>query len=597
MNKEKKKKEKVRISAILNHIASYYIKIAPVNTILKIVIDIAHGISFGVITLATQSFLDTATAFSKGETTISVALLFLLMLGAVHLINRLLNAVANYMPGIMWTKVAGYLRKDAYRKISKLSPEVFEDTDKLDDINKAMNGISGAMSILMVIEISITFYASYFIFMAWYLFGLKPILVLAIVFVFIPNVISQFVRMKIFDKAEDKAAPARRELDYYERCITDREYYKETRLLGAFSYFKRKYIETLDLLQSIQIKSDAKNGVISIVTTLIGVAGYCGVILLAFHAVMNREISIGAFAAVLSSIGALYNLMNELIEFQIGNLSRNLPMVSNYMRFLKLPERQGEQVEMPEQCDIRLENVSYSYPKAEEYAVKDVSISINAGETVAIVGENGSGKSTLIRLITGLYKPSNGTVFYGDKNINDISYHSLFKNISAVFQKYQRYQMTLKENISISDSKKNPKENELERICKVAGVDCDSENYPEKWDTMLSREFDGVDLSGGQWQRIAIARAFFKTHGFILLDEPTAAIDPYEETRIYNKFAEISKDKTAIIVTHRLGSVKLADRVFVMKDGEVVQCGTHEQLLRETGEYQRLWAAQEQWYK
>lgn len=597
MNKEKKKKEKVRISAILKHIASYYIKIAPVNTILKIVIDIAHGISFGVITLATQSFLDTATAFSKGETTISVALLFLLMLGAVHLINRLLNAVANYMPGIMWTKVAGYLRKDAYRKISKLSPEVFEDTDKLDDINKAMNGISGAMSILMVIEISITFYASYFIFMAWYLFGLKPILVLAIVFVFIPNVISQFVRMKIFDKAEDKAAPARRELDYYERCITDREYYKETRLLGAFSYFKRKYIETLDLLQSIQIKSDAKNGVISIVTTLIGVAGYCGVILLAFHAVMNREISIGAFAAVLSSIGALYNLMNELIEFQIGNLSRNLPMVSNYMRFLKLPERQGEQVEMPEQCDIRLENVSYSYPKAEEYAVKDVSISINAGETVAIVGENGSGKSTLIRLITGLYKPSNGTVFYGDKNINDISYHSLFKNISAVFQKYQRYQMTLKENISISDSKKNPKENELEKICKVAGVDYDSENYPEKWDTMLSREFDGVDLSGGQWQRIAIARAFFKTHGFILLDEPTAAIDPYEETRIYNKFAEISKDKTAIIVTHRLGSVKLADRVFVMKDGEVVQCGTHEQLLREAGEYQRLWAAQEQWYK
>lgn len=597
MNKEKKKKEKVRISAILKHIASYYIKIAPVNTILKIVIDIAHGISFGVITLATQSFLDTATAFSKGETTISVALLFLLMLGAVHLINRLLNAVANYMPGIMWTKVAGYLRKDAYRKISKLSPEVFEDTDKLDDINKAMNGISGAMSILMVIEISITFYASYFIFMAWYLFGLKPILVLAIVFVFIPNVISQFVRMKIFDKAEDKAAPARRELDYYERCITDREYYKETRLLGAFSYFKRKYIETLDLLQSIQIKSDAKNGVISIVTTLIGVAGYCGVILLAFHAVMNREISIGAFAAVLSSIGALYNLMNELIEFQIGNLSRNLPMVSNYMRFLKLPERQGEQMEMPEQCDIRLENVSYSYPKAEEYAVKDVSISINAGETVAIVGENGSGKSTLIRLITGLYKPSNGTVFYGDKNINDISYHSLFKNISAVFQKYQRYQMTLKENISISDSKKNPKENELERICKVAGVDYDSENYPEKWNTMLSREFDGVDLSGGQWQRIAIARAFFKTHGFILLDEPTAAIDPYEETRIYNKFAEISKDKTAIIVTHRLGSVKLADRVFVMKDGEVVQCGTHEQLLREAGEYQRLWAAQEQWYK
>ncbi|MCI8801303.1 MAG: ATP-binding cassette domain-containing protein [Lachnospiraceae bacterium] len=128
----------------------------------------------------------------------------------------------------------------------------------------------------------------------------------------------------------------------------------------------------------------------------------------------------------------------------------------------------------------------------------------------------------------------------------------------------------------------------------MAGTETAS--FPEGYETMLSREFGGIDLSGGQWQRVAIARGFFRSHDLIILDEPTAAIDPYEETRIYNRFAEIARDKTAVIVTHRLGSVKLADRILVMKEGEAVQTGTHEELIVRDGEYKRLYEAQEQWY-
>ncbi len=251
-----------------------------------------------------------------------------------------------------------------------------------------------------------------------------------------------------------------------------------------------------------------------------------------------------------------------------------------------------------------LENVSFSYPAGKredgtpeqiKYAVKNVSLTLRKGETLAVVGENGSGKSTLIRLIAGLYLPVEGTVRKNGVDTRRLTMDALTCRASAVFQKYQRYQMTLAENIVISDSGAESEKARLDSVCAMAGTEPGA--FPQGYDTMLSREFDGIDLSGGQWQRVAIARGFFRGHDLIILDEPTAAIDPYEETLIYNRFAEIAREKSAVIVTHRLGSVKLADRILVMKDGEAVQIGTHDELIAREGEYKRLYEAQEQWYK
>ena len=253
-------------------------------------------------------------------------------------------------------------------------------------------------------------------------------------------------------------------------------------------------------------------------------------------------------------------------------------------------------MELPEGTGISLRGVSFAYPGAAQKAVDDVTLTISHGETVAVVGENGSGKSTLARLMLGLYLPDGGSVFYGKVNTKDAAAGSLFTHISAVFQKYQRYQMTLRENVGISDVGRNAGSAGLDEVCAKAGIDKSGGSFNNGYETMLSREFDGVDLSGGQWQRVAIARSFFRAHRFIVLDEPTAAIDPIEETKIYNRFAEISKGKTALIITHRLGSVKLADRILVMKNGKLVEQGTHAQLMAAEGEYARLYKSQEQWY-
>ncbi|MNC07272.1 putative multidrug resistance ABC transporter ATP-binding/permease protein YheI [compost metagenome] len=192
----------------------------------------------------------------------------------------------------------------------------------------------------------------------------------------------------------------------------------------------------------------------------------------------------------------------------------------------------------------------------------------------------------------GLYEASEGEVTFGDIPVKYLSYD----NTSAVFQKYGQYKMTVQENLIISQMDKPANEAMLMDICDKSGVLLKGESYKDGLNTMLGRDFDGIEISGGQWQRIAIARGLFRHSDLIILDEPTAAIDPLEETRLYNDFINICNDKTAILVTHRLGSAKIADRIIVLKNGEIVQDGNHRQLINTDGEYKNMYESQRKWY-
>lgn len=582
-----------------------------------------------------QSFFDNVTMAIEGAVGIKAVMISMFTLVFFKLLDQLLNAMSNSIPNVYWQKAYGILNYELHEKISHIKPVYFEDTEKLDYINKASQGCGNAVDMVCRIGYIFTYYGVYIVSMFIYLFTLNKLLACAILIIFIPNIISQIVRMKVYDKAEDKSAPVRRQYEYYEQCMVNREYYKETRLLGSFSYFKKLYLEALDSLQKIKFKAAFGTGMLDLGLSILSIVGYAGVMLLLFKCLLAGDISVGAFAAVFASVDGMVGMIESMMRYSVGSIATEYGTINNYLNFLELEEDEGKEYVPSDDIEIELDNVSFAYPsdpgeidavagreyrydhygnlidsdllenkkdekkKEVKYAIKDCSLHIRKGETVAIVGENGSGKSTIIRLITGLYEPSSGQVKYNGEDISKYRKRDIYGKTSAVFQKYQRYQMTLKENICISDTKsgKSEETGNLDTISRQAGIILDEKTYPDGYETMLSREFDGVDLSGGQWQRIAIGRAFYKKYGLIVLDEPTSAIDPYEETRIYNKFAEISKDKTAVIVTHRLGSVKLADRIVVMKNGRIVQNGTHEELLKEdNGEYARLYKSQEQWY-
>ena len=570
--------------------------VSPTLFIAFCIVCFAHGIARAALVPVTQIFLDRVVDFTVHEMDLSGVIIGLALLTSAHVCRQLLHGIHHITLLMQWRKAEGVFSLEIHKKIKKLSPLNFESTQALDDINKAIKGKDEAVWFTGNTLTIFVFYVPYFIFMALYLMDIEPILIFLLALGFAPTIVSHIFRTKFFAEAEDKAAPTRRAFDYYELCLTGREYFKETRILGAFPFFKILYAESLSLLNAIVFRASVKSNIAGMFMKLLSLSGYIGALLLLYDLLMKGEISVGAFAAILTSLEMIFSLMKELLSDIIGSSAQNLSKVQNYLRFLQMPEREGMERPISPDTDIILHNVSFSYPGTNKKAIDNVSLTIKNGETVAVVGENGSGKTTLIRLITGLYLPEDGDIFYGETDTKTVSTLSLFKNISAVFQKYGRYQMTLRENIGIGAIHETANDTALDEISVQAGVEKNNSSFTNGYDTMLSREFDGVDLSGGQWQCVAIARSFFRSHQFIILDEPTAAIDPIEETKIYNRFAEISKDKTAIIVTHRLGSVKLADKILVMKQGRLVEHGVHAQLIAVGGEYARLYKAQERWY-
>jgi ABC-type multidrug transport system fused ATPase/permease subunit len=246
---------------------------------------------------------------------------------------------------------------------------------------------------------------------------------------------------------------------------------------------------------------------------------------------------------------------------------------------------------------IELREVSFAYPGGTEPVVRDVSLSIAPGESIAIVGENGAGKSTLVRLITGLYLPDEGAVLLDGVDTREDRAPNQLRRIGAVFQDYLAFQLPLRDNIHFGDVDRAPDDSALERAAHGAGLEDLLASLDDGFDTWLGRQFGDRDLSGGQWQRVALARAFYRDADLLILDEPTAALDPKAEQALFERFAALVKDRTAIMISHRLASARFADRIIVLDAGRIIEQGTHALLMERGGSYARMFAGQAEWYR
>ena len=248
------------------------------------------------------------------------------------------------------------------------------------------------------------------------------------------------------------------------------------------------------------------------------------------------------------------------------------------------------------QYDVEFKNVSFQYPGTEQLALKNINLKLKVGERLAVVGMNGSGKTTFIKLLCRLYDPTEGEIKMNDFNIRKYDYRQYLDIFSVVFQDYHLLAMPLGNNVASAENWDTEK---AERLLEEVGFGERYADMPKKLETPLYKNFDedGVNISGGEAQKIALARALYKDAPFIILDEPTAALDPIAEAEIYAKFDEIVGDKTAIYISHRLSSCRFCDKIAVFDKGEIVQVGTHEELLQnEKGKYFELWTAQAQYY-
>lgn len=587
------KKVTYNVWQVIVRIIPIQIKSAPWNCLLENCLAVMNGLSFVLSVVATQYLFDAVSKATSGKVSYRECMIYLVILAAAIFGQQIINGVQNFHGiGILLPKSVKGLTDLIHKKIKRVDPVKFEDTNFLDDLNKAKEGVRAITMFCMLVFACVSFYGVYFIAIGIYLFQLKPMLIITLLLAFIPAILAQIVNVKIFAKLEEESAPLRRECDYYQKAICDREYFKETRILGAFHFFYQLFENTMKVLTRKIWKAERKVALLQFTLDFTTFAGMAIAAYMLFAATMSGEITVGMFAAVFAALTQIFAIMQEVVKQHMGNMNRDIGKVVNFIRLLDMPERVGKEGKVDFSKGIVAENISFSYPGMDTPSIKNVSLNIVDGETIAIVGENGAGKSTLVRLLTGIYCPTEGRVLVGGLDTAKYSF-SVWEGISGVFQKYQRYKMTLRENVTISNITMEADENKVKSVLEEAGFEKDNIEL----DDMLSPEFNGIDISGGQWQRVAIARGLYRVNGFIVLDEPTSAIDPIEETKIYKKFAELAKGKCALVVTHCIGSAKLADRIIVIEAGKIVDMGTHKELIARPGQYAKMWEAQAQWYE
>lgn len=410
----------------------------------------------------------------------------------------------------------------------------------------------------------------------------------------IPAILGKFVSDRESFEKEQKTSVEMLEYNYFKDIFTDKQLYREIKLNGRMAFFTKKFEDKSRTILEIRQKCFKKKAAFLFAGSFSQNAILIVCLFMAVCGMVDGTITIGGFAAIFKLIAELIKSMTDMVS-RVTSIITSSYSVNEFFKFIDLKkaetEKAGENKEtekgIAEQGCLELDHVFFRYPLSDRLVLEDIDLKIKKGEHVAVVGANGSGKSTFIKLITRMVEPSCGTVRLGGKDIMEISPEDYWHHFAAVFQDYNKYKESLGYNVFISDISRKEQENQIREALAFAGF---QKNIP--LDTVLSTEFGGIDLSGGEWQKVAIARAFFGNKDIVILDEPTAAIDPLKEAEIYDAFDKIGKGKTVFFVTHRLGSVLSADRILFFEDGRIVENGTHQELLSLHGRYAGFWQAQ-----
>lgn len=315
--------------------------------------------------------------------------------------------------------------------------------------------------------------------------------------------------------------------------------------------------------------------------------------------IVAGEMAVGRFATVRNLLSQLSSSITALFA-GIADANEGIVNATDYMEFMATPSPVYGNIKVTSTPKIEFRNVSFTYPHATEKAIDNVSFILNPGDSLAIVGENGAGKTTLIKLLIGAYQPQDGIIFVNDEPLEKIDRRSYLEQIGALFQDYSRYEFaTLGENVWYGDITKKMNKSRIYAALEKAGLGTFDKKFTNGLDQILSKNYskdNATDLSGGQWQRLSIARAFYRESNILLLDEPTSAVDAKAEYEIFKNILEHQQDRTTVIISHRFSTVRKAKKIMVVSHGKVIEQGTHQELIKQNGLYKEMFDLQAEGY-
>ena len=521
---------------------------------------------------------------------IVIAVLFILGLLSVKL-NTHNNIKGNLIGQKMYENI---FEKCLYMDFEKL--QMKEIQDKKEMATKAFS--SGALARLIMYfkaivgnaiviagTVGVVFFADW------------KLMILALVIVVINGI--QLVKAKKIQYDSDKEmAPINRRLEYFVGISSDFSVAKEVRLFNfaekLLNEYRVLYKKTFEILKKVFAANRKNQEMACSTSNILEVAIY---FLLGYRLLVTRDMDIAEFSTYALAIRTFSGAMNQVID-SCGEIEKNAMHLRDYFEFLDIKSiftgKKGKAA-FASAYELKLENVSFKYPGNDDYALKNINLTIYPGEKLSVVGENGSGKTTLVKLIMRLYDPTEGNIYLNGVNIKEIEYGLYLKLFSAVFQDFKVYAFTIAQNINLFSEESVEKEKAL--LAEV-GMLSKVESLKHGLDTYLFRIYDdeGVELSGGQNQKLAIARAIYKNAPIVIMDEPTAALDPRAESEIFADFGRMVNGRTAIYISHRMSNCLISDHIAVLDKGSLIEYGTHKELMEKGGRYNELFNMQAKYY-
>ncbi len=483
----------------------------------------------------------------------------------------------------------------------KIPYEYFEDPEFHNQYHrvKSIRGstiISPIKSVLDIMQYSISL-LSYLYFLLYVHWSLVLVSLVAAIPMFLVQ--AKYGNKKFFLMRFQ--TPIAREATYLNSLICNRESNKEVRLFGLEDHFLKKWSYLFKENNSRMFKLIKKEKTANIYLDMSTSLLYGGAALIVVWLLKNNKLSIGDFVATGQAVQGAQRSINS-ISSNLARVYEQGLYIEDLYQFLQIEENDSgnktAELQLPLEKGIRIENLYFNYPNSHQEILKKVSLNIAPGERVAIVGENGSGKSTLVKCLIGLYSNYRGSILYDNQDIKEFDRQSLYRNTSVIFQDFVKYAFTIKENITLGKIEEANDQEKLFSVGKKSGLEYLSERFKNGYDTRLGKAFsDSEDISGGQWQKVALARILFKDASIIVLDEPTSSLDPQSELETFNKFIELTQNKTTIFISHRMAAARMSDKIIVMSQGEIVETGTHNELMNHKKEYYKMYNMQAKWYE
>lgn len=520
---------------------------------------------------------------------------------AFAVLADILGRVVSLIDSLLSERVTNASSVRLMQHAATLDLEDFEDAEFQDQLERARRQTAGRMSLMRQLFsqaqdiVTVTSFAAGLILYAPWLIAM---LVLALVPAFLGE--AHFNAQSY--SLDYGRTPERRELDYVRQTAASVDTAKEVKIFGLNNFLIDRYVRLAADFYAANRKLAVRRATWGGVFTALGTVGYYVAYAYIAWRTLAGEFSIGDLTFLSGSFRRLRNLLEGLLT-SFSTVAGQALYLNDLFSFFEVePEIMSPENPRPFPQPIRqgfvFEDVGFIYPGAERWAVRHLSFELKAGEVVALVGENGAGKTTLVKLLTRLYDPDEGSILLDGHDLREYDLDELRGNMGVIFQDFVRYNFTASDNIAVGKIAARDDHARIERAAMQSQADEVIARLPAGYRQMIGKRFkNGVELSGGEWQKIAIARAYMRDAQVLILDEPTAALDARSEFEVFKRFKELSEGKTAVLISHRFSSVRMADRILVLADGKVEAAGTHDELLAQPGRYSELFELQAAGYR